>query len=68
MVKYQPYYYKRVDHDIIINPITSFNLIRLHLQKKIILEMFIAAPTEYFIVKSEQEMDLASAFAMNFMS
>ena len=66
MVKYQPYYYKLVDHDI--KPITSFNLIRLHLQEKIILEMFIAAPTEYFIVKSEQEMDLASAFAPNFMS
>ena len=48
MVKYQPYYYKLADHEI--KPITSFNLIRLYLQKKIILEMFIAAHTEYFIV------------------
>ena len=29
--------------------------------------MFIAAPTEYFTVKSEQEMDLAWVIAMNFM-
>ena len=29
--------------------------------------MFVAAPTEYFIVKSEQEMDLASAIAMTFI-
>ena len=42
-------------------------MIRLHLQEKIILEMFMAAPTEYFTVKSEQEMDLASVIAMNFM-
>ena len=33
--------------------ITSFNLIRLHLQKKIILEMFITVPTKYSTVKSE---------------
>ena len=65
MVKYQPFYYKLVDHEIKKN--TSFNLICLHLQKKIILEIFIAAPTEYFTVKSEQEMDLASVSAMNFM-
>ena len=48
MVKYQPYYFKLVDHEI--KPITSFNLIRLHLQKTILLEMFIAAPTECFVV------------------
>ena len=47
--------------------ITSFNLIRLRLQKQISLEMFIPASTEYFIVKSEKEMDLASAIAMNFV-
>ena len=29
--------------------------------------MFITAPTEYFTVKSEQEMDLVSVIAMNFM-
>ena len=45
----------------------KFILIRLHLQKKIILEMFTAAPTEYFTIMSEQEMDLASVIAMNFM-
>ena len=48
--------------------ITSFNLIRLYLQKKIILEMLIPAPIEYFTVKSGQEMDLAPVTAMNFMS
>ena len=42
MVKYQPFCYKLVDHEI--KKITSFNLIRLHLQKKIILEMFVATP------------------------
>ena len=45
MVKYQPFYYKLVDHEI--KKITSLNLIRPHFQKKIILEMFIAVPTEY---------------------
>ena len=35
--------------------------------KKIILEMFNAASTEYFFVKSEQEMDLAPVGAMNIM-
>ena len=29
--------------------------------------MFTAAPTENFTVKSEQEMNLASVIAMNFM-
>ena len=48
MVKYQPFFYKLVDHEI--KKITSLNLILLHLQKKIILEMFIAAPTEYLQV------------------
>ena len=43
MVKYQPFYYKLVDHEV--KKITSFKLIRLHLQKKMILEMFIAAPS-----------------------
>ena len=66
MVKYQPFCYKLVDHEI-KKKISSFNMIRLHLQEKIILEMFMAAPTEYFTVKSEQEMDLASVIAMNFM-
>ena len=56
MVKYQPMYYKLVDHEI--KTITSFNLIRLHFQKTLVLEMFIATPTEYFTTKSEQEMDL----------
>ena len=56
MVKYQPFCYNLVVHEI--KKITSFNLTRLHLQKKIILEMFIASPTEYFTVKSEQEMDI----------
>ena len=65
MVKYHPFYYKLLDHEIKNN--ASFNLICLHLQKKVILEMFIAAPTEYFTVKSEQEMDLASVIATNFM-
>ena len=37
MVKYQPFYYKLVDHEV--KKITSFKLIRLHLQKKIILEI-----------------------------
>ena len=46
---------------------TSFSLIRQHLQKKVILEMFIAAPAEYFTAKSDQEMDLASVIAMTFM-
>ena len=46
MVKYQPICYKLVDHEI--KKITIFNLIRLHLQKKIILEMFIAAPHRVF--------------------
>ena len=49
-----------------IKKITSFSLIRLHLQAKIILEMFIPIPTEYFTVKSGQEMDLASVISMNF--
>ena len=66
MIKYQSYYYKLVDHKI--KPITSFHLIGLHLQKKIILEMFITASTEYCIVKSVQEMDLASDFAMKSMT
>ena len=65
MVKYQRFYYKLLDHEI--KNITSFNLIRLLLQKKMILEMFITAPTEYFAAKSEQEMDLASVIAMKFM-
>ena len=65
MVKYQPFYYKLVDHEI--KKITCFNLIRLHLQKKISLEMFIVAPTKHFTVKSEQEMDLALVVAMNFI-
>ena len=61
--KYQPFHYKLVNHKI--KKITSFNLIGLHLQKKIILEMFI--PTEYFRVKSGQEIDLARVIAMSFM-
>ena len=65
MVKYQRFYYKLLDHEI--KNITSFNLIRLLLQKKMILEMFITASTEYFTAKSEQEMDLASVIAMKFM-
>ena len=65
MIKFQPFYDKLVDHKI--KKITSCNLIRLHLQKKVILEMFIAAPTEYFPAKFEQEMDLALVIAMNFM-
>ena len=51
MVKYHPFYYKLVHHEI--KKVTSFNAIRLHLQKKIILEILIAAPTEYFTAKSE---------------
>ena len=65
MVKYWPFYNKLIDHKL--KNIISFNLIRLHLQKKIILELYIAVPTKYFTVKSEQEMDLASVIAMNFM-
>ena len=65
MVKYQPFCYKLVVHEI--KKITSFNLIRLHLQKKIILEMFVATPHRVILLFSEQEMDLASVFAMNFM-
>ena len=65
MVKYQPFDYKLVNHKIKI--ITSFNLIRRHLQKKIILEMFIPTPTEYFAIKFGQEMDLAQVIMMNFM-
>ena len=42
MVKYQLFCYKLVDHEI--KKITSFNLIRLHYKKEIILEMFITAP------------------------
>ena len=48
MVKYQPFYYKLVDHEI--KKITSLYLIRLHLQKKIILEMFIAAPPSILLL------------------
>ena len=52
---------------------TNFNLIRLHFQKKVILEMFMPPSplrptlTEYFTVKSGEKMDFASviAFAMN---
>ena len=65
MVKYQPFDYKLVNHKIKI--ITSVSLIRLHLQKKIILQMFIPTPTEYFTIKFGQEMDLASVITMNFM-
>ena len=65
MIKYQPFYFKLVDHEI--QKITSFKLIRLHLQTKIVLELLIGALAGYFTVKSEQEMDLASAIAMNFM-
>ena len=46
---------------------TTFNLICLHSQKKIILETFIPTPTEYVTVKSGQEMDLAPVIAMNCM-
>ena len=63
--KYQPFHYKLVNHKI--KKITSFNLIGLHLQKKIILEMFIPTPTEYFRVKSGQEIDLAPVIAMNYV-
>ena len=63
--KYHPFYYKLVNHKI--KKITSFNLIRLHLQKQIIFEMFIPTPTEDFTVKSGQEMDLAPVNAMNFL-
>ena len=68
MVKNKPFCYKLVDYEK--KKITSFNLIRLHLHKKIILEMFNVhrrPPTEYFTVKSEREIDLASLIAMNFM-
>ena len=48
--------------------ITSFNLIHLQNQKKkIIMEMFIPTPTEYFTVKSGQEMDLIPVIAVNFV-
>ena len=47
---------------------TSFSLICLY-QKKVILEMFIppiSTLTEYFTVKSGQDMDLAPVLARNF--
>ena len=50
MVKYQPFRYKLVDHEI--KKITRFNLIRLPFQKKIILEMFIAAPSPSILLLS----------------
>ena len=66
MLKYQPFYYKLADHEI--KKITSFNLICLHLQKKKkFFKMFIATPTEYFTAKSEQDINLASVIAMNFV-
>ena len=66
MVKYQLFCYKLVDHEI--KKITNFNLIRLHLQKKDNFgDVHRRPPTQYFTVKSEHEMDLASAIAMNFI-
>ena len=44
--KISTFCYKLVDHEI--KKITIFNLIRLHLQKKINMEMFIAAPSRVF--------------------
>ena len=65
MAKYQPFYYKLINHKI--KKITSFILIRLHLQTTTILEMMILTTTEYFTVKSGQEMGHAPVIAMNFM-
>ena len=67
MVKYQPFYYKLVDHEIKKNnkfwPDSSAFTKKDNFGD---VQLFIAAPTEYFTVKSEQEMDLASVIAMNF--
>ena len=72
MAKFKSFYNKLVN--LKTKKITTFKLIRLHLQNKIILEkMFIpntsqhSHPSEYFIVKSGQEIGLAPVIAMNFM-
>ena len=65
MVKFQPFYCK-INH----KKIQCFNLIRLQLKKKIIVEMFILPfhphPPEYFTVKWTK-MDLVPVIALNFM-
>ena len=65
MIKYHLFYYKLVNHKI--KKITSFNLFRVHLQKKMILQMFIPTHTEYFTVKFRQERYLTLVIATNFM-
>ena len=65
MIKFEPFYYKLVNHKI--KKITGFNLICLHLQKKDSFVDVHPTPTEYFTVKSGQEIDLDPVIAMNFM-
>ena len=66
MVRYQPSYCKLINHEI-EKKLQVYPDLSAFTKKQIILEMFIAASTKYFTVKSEEEMDLASVTAMNFM-
>ena len=65
MEKFPPFYYKLVNNKLKKSQVLTY-FICIY-KKKIILEMFISTLTEYFTVKSGQEVALAPVIAVNFM-